>query len=129
MDETDWPGVALIDIAVEVCAQWSGLRDVEPLFSRQPYEDWCRLFRFACEEEDSLDWKGAGFVRCTPQDIVLVRDLLEAITESVNEEFRAFLARALIQQPVAAREIIAIEGSFAAGASDGGHRCGFRSDV
>ena len=129
MIESDWPDVGLVRVEAEQCAQWSGLRDVVPLFTRQPYEDWCRLFRWACEGDEELDWKGAGFARCRPEEVGFVEARFEAITESVNTEFRAFLRRALTTQPEAAQQVIAIDGALAVSQDGTGHLCGFSAFV
>lgn len=87
------------------------------------------MFRWACEADEELDWKGAGFARCRPEDVAFVEGRFEAITGSVNSEFRAFLGRALITQPEAARQVIMIDGSFAASEDGTGYLCGFNSLV
>lgn len=129
MDEFDWLDVGLLRVEAEQSAQWSGLRDVVPVFTRQPYEDWCRMFRWACEGDEELDWKGAGFARCRPEEVAVVEARFEAIAESVNGEFRSFLGRALITQPEAARQVIVIDSSFAASEDGTGYLCRFSSSV
>ena len=127
--EADWPNVRFVGVHVEVSPRWSGLREVEPLFSRRPYEDWCRLFRLACEADESIDWKGAGFVRSDPENVERVSERFRAITASTNDQFRSFLARALLSQPEDTETLMAIEMSCGASEDGSGHVCGFSSRV
>ena len=115
--------------AMRTDVRWSGMRNAEPLLSRQPYEDWCRIYRGFCEANEVLDWKDAGFVRCRPDQVSAVDDQFRTITQQTNEAFRDFLARVLINQPAASQDLIAIEGSAAASEDGEGRLCGFNSFV
>ncbi|MGA3354732.1 MAG: hypothetical protein ABSD85_16355 [Acidimicrobiales bacterium] len=121
MNELDWPDVGFVRVEVESSAQWSNLRELRPLFSRQPYGDWCQLFSKGCEEDPSIKWKDAGFARCKPADVNLVEERFRVATASANTIFREVLARVLENQPRKARDLIALEASLAA--SDNGDGC------
>ena len=125
LNEFDWPDVTFIRADVESCAQWSGLREVHPVFSRAPYGDWCHLFRECCQEDDGLNWMGAGFARCNPDDVDSVTERLRAASAAANERFRVFLAKVLENQPRQARDLIALEGANAVSENGEGYPCRF----
>jgi hypothetical protein len=52
LTELDWPEVKYKGTDVRTDPRLSGLREVEPLFSRRPYEGWCRIYRKICEDGD-----------------------------------------------------------------------------
>lgn len=118
---SDWPDIELIRIRREPSARWSGCVDVEPIFSRSPYADWCLMFHNNCEA--SLDWKGAGFLRVCGGDVEAAQAQLREMTRLANLQFRDFLARASLNQPVEVGELIALEGSLAVSDNEPGALC------
>ena len=129
VNEFDWPEVGFLRTEVHTNPRWSGMREVEPVFSRMPYADWCRIYRHFCEAEDVLNWKDAGFSLCVPEELAVVAERFRMITAKTNEAFRVVLAKALVNQPGVAQDLILIEGSAGASENAEGYLCGFSSFV
>jgi hypothetical protein len=124
MTRTPFPAVSLIDVEDEAGGQFSALREITPLFDRQPYGDWCALFRAECEKEFGEDWKGAGFVSCPAPQVADVRKRLEDATSRANHKFADFLDRAAANQPKEVAELRELEGINSASTDGGAYRCG-----
>lgn len=73
---------------------YSAMRDVTPLIDRPAPFMWRGLFHRACAASPDLDWQGAGFARCTPDQVERVTERLADITRSTNEAFANHLAEA-----------------------------------
>jgi hypothetical protein len=116
----EFPPIRLTECDVEQSVQWSGLRDVTPYVDRPPYKDWSALFYQACEEDPALDWKGAGFVRCKPDDVEAVEARLAELVAKTNDKFGAFLARA--EPRGAAEQLLELEGINAASVDGNSYR-------
>ncbi len=129
LTEADWPEITFVEVDVRSDPRFSGLRNLEPRFSRWPDAWWCRIFRFACEDDESLDWMGAGHVCCRPEQIPTVRDRFRQITQQANDGFRHYLSGELLSRPSEIRDLIAIEQSAAASEDGEGHLCHFSSFV
>jgi len=121
----EWPPVALARVDVQTNPQYSGLTELTPLYDRRPYGDWCHLLWQLCEADPTLDWKGAGFVSCRPDEVQKVQARLAELTADTNAEFRAFLGRVLEKQPHDGHELIALEQSLAASRDDRAYLCGW----
>lgn len=76
--------------------------------------EWAVLFRDACEKDESLDWKNAGFVRCDPDDVRHVQDRLFAICDETNDRYRQFLEYERSRDPDATDALIEREQMVAA---------------
>lgn len=79
---------------IEGSAQWSGLREVTPLIDRPAPLLWRALFHGACDASPDLDWMGAGFARCRPDDVARVVQRLQDITDSTNAAFATHVGEA-----------------------------------
>jgi hypothetical protein len=79
---------------VQEGARFSSQREVQPLIDRPAPLLWRSLFHNACEASPDLDWKGAGFVYCSPDEVARVTDRLADITASTNAAFATHLAEA-----------------------------------
>lgn len=125
VDEFDWPDVELKRVDVQECCRWSGLRDVSPVFSREPYGDWCFIFRECCDEDSALEWKSSGFVRCKPEELIDVCVRLERATGLANKRFRGVLAGVLVNQTRQARDLITLECLLSVSDNGDGYLCTF----
>ncbi len=125
MNENDWPAVQLTRVESNRSPEWSGLREVQPVFERHPYREWCRLFYDECENSDSLEWMGAGFARCKPDDVDSVEASFRVAVDGANRRFRDLLSRNVIEDTHAAIDFIRFEGALAASAdpNDPGYLC------
>jgi hypothetical protein len=123
MNEHDWPPIRLHSVNVEASAQWSRLAEVVPVFTRQPYRDWCLMFDQVCQESLGEAWKGAGFVRCEPGEVDAIEARFLALVDEANERFRELLERARVHQPIDVAELIALEGALAASDEGLGYLC------
>jgi hypothetical protein len=127
--EDDWPDVLFLNSEIRDSPQWSLLREVVPIFSRRPYEDWCLLFTEKCENDGNLEWHEAGFARCKPEQTDEVSARFAANTIAANIDFRAFLGRGLLNDDAPHisrqfRDLIKLEEMLAASGPDDGARCG-----
>lgn len=123
MDVSAWPVVELLSVHVETSVRWNGLREVVPIFSRRPDRAWCSIFFDLCDAEEGIDWQGARFAYCKPDDLPRVERILRRLTTSANRRFTEFLSRAAEQQPKEVSELIALEGSLAASDNGEGYPC------
>ncbi|WP_404311529.1 hypothetical protein LG314_09170 [Agrococcus terreus] len=79
---------------VERSPRFSGLLEVHPLIDRPAPFAWRRLFHLYCEEDPTLDWKGAGFVLCTEAELDQVHQRLDAFTDRANRDYADHLESA-----------------------------------
>lgn len=119
----EFPPVSLIEIEVVQSAEVGGLREVTPYVDRQPNGDWSFMFYDGCEKADDLEWYGAGFVRCRPEEVERVRERLTEIVAEVNERFAQFLSTA--EPADKAAELLELEGISAASVDGRSYRITF----
>lgn len=115
------PPVGLLRTEVATNPRFRGELDVTPVFDRDPSRDWCAYFRQACEAAPDLEWKGAGFIRCTEADVDLTTDRLREFTEIANHRFEDFLRRAEARQQSQVQDQIILEGISSVSADVGGY--------
>lgn len=115
------PPVGLLRTEVATSPRFRGELDVTPVFDRDPSLDWCAYFRQECEAAPDLEWKGAGFIRCTEADVDRTKDRLREVTKIANHRFQDFLRRAEAKQPSQVQDQIALEGISSVSAEVRGH--------
>lgn len=121
--QTSFPPVSLFESDSEISPQYSGLSEVTPKFDREPYLDWCRLFRLACVEDPDLDWKEAGFASCQTDRVPEVLKRLAAITAATNLKFAEFLDKVSQNDPEKVADLLQLEGIGSASANGGAYLC------
>ncbi|PEG33260.1 hypothetical protein CQY20_31695 [Mycolicibacterium agri] len=52
---------------------------------------WAEYFRRICEQSPAIEWFGAGFARCEPDDVTGACDRLRAATAAADAAFIAHL--------------------------------------
>jgi hypothetical protein len=96
MDQQPSIFIPLEAVAPEVSqsARYSAMREVCPLIDRPAPLMWRALFHRACEASPDLDWKGAGFAYCSPEEVDRVAERLADIAHSTNAAFATHLQEA-----------------------------------
>lgn len=119
MSEAQWPAMELADVEVEVSARHSGERDLTPFFKTPPNPHWALEFQVICGETKAIDWKGAGFARCTAEAVAATEAALLDAVRATNERFARRLQRlpaeklaAFMREELASRENGAGDGPY-----------------
>jgi hypothetical protein len=70
-----------------------GMRSVSPVIREPAARVWRMAFIHAAEADEIIDWKGAGFALCAPDDVERVTERLVELVEETNAKFPAAMAR------------------------------------
>lgn len=91
-----WAAILLAGFDVHPSPRYSRLREVSPLFSRPTTVEWSVIFDGLCVASEMLDWKGAGFVRCRPDEVQGVQAELWRICDETNVKFAEYIERGTV---------------------------------
>ncbi|WP_156391132.1 MULTISPECIES: hypothetical protein [unclassified Nocardioides] len=69
-----------------------GMWSVSPVIDRPAARVWRVAFIHAAEADPIIEWMGAGFAVCAPDDAERVAERLVELVEETNEKFPAALA-------------------------------------
>lgn len=69
-----------------------GMRSVSPVIDQPAARVWRVAFIHAAEVDKIIDWKGAGFALCAPDDVERVAERLLELVEETNAKFPAAMA-------------------------------------
>ena len=118
MSPDEFPLITVVDVVDERSARWSEMREVTPLLSRHPEQEWRFFFTEAAKQSPVFTWLDAGFVRCSPGEVSEVVDGLRACAAVANEKYVEFLKEAVVNQPDEVAQLLELM-AIAAASGDG----------
>ncbi|GAB3589255.1 hypothetical protein GCM10027446_01110 [Angustibacter peucedani] len=70
-----------------------GMRAVSPVIDQPAARVWRVAFIHGAEADEIIDWQGAGFALCAPDDVERVSKRLVELVEETNAQFPAAMAK------------------------------------